>query len=139
MRRVLRLAEEAAAERHRRPHRLEHVGRELLGDEPDLRARRAVVLHDVVTVGEHGAARGVHDPADDAGERRLPRAVRAEEREDLTLLDREVDALQRGESRRVGLREVLYFDDGFTHILMLQWVAIGLRELRDKDRRRLRP
>ena len=46
------LAEQAAAEGDRRPHRLEGVGGQLLRHQADLRARRAVVAHDVVAVGQ---------------------------------------------------------------------------------------
>ena len=53
--RVARLAEQAAAERERVPHRLEHVGGELLRHEADLGARRAEVAHDVVAVGDDRA------------------------------------------------------------------------------------
>ena len=45
-----RLAEQAAAEGHACPSRLERVGRQLLRHQADQRARRAVVAHDVVAV-----------------------------------------------------------------------------------------
>ena len=68
--------------------RLEGVGGQLLGDEADLEPRLAVVAHDVVPVDAHRPRGGVHDAADDADERGLAGPVRAEEREDLALVDR---------------------------------------------------
>ncbi len=111
-RRVARLAEQAAAEGRRVPDRLERVGRELLRHEADQRARGARVLDDVVAVDGHLPRGRVHDAADDVDQRRFARAVRAEHREDLAAADVEARALQRDESVRVGLREVLDRDDG---------------------------
>ena len=54
---VRRLAEQAAAEVHRGPDALERVGRQLLRHQADLGARRAIVAHDVVAVGEHACRR----------------------------------------------------------------------------------
>src|SRR4249919_3601055 len=48
--RVARFAEQPAAEGERVPHRLEHVGGELLRHQSDLGARRAEVAHRVVAV-----------------------------------------------------------------------------------------
>ncbi len=84
MGRVAALAEQAAAEAHRRPHGLEGVGGQLLRHEADLaRARRGsratMSWPSAVTV----PARRVDDAADDADQRRLAGAVRAEQREDL--------------------------------------------------------
>src|SRR4051812_11010209 len=110
-RRVGALAEQPAAEADGRPDRLEGVGRELLRHEADLRPRGPVVRHDVVPVGQNGAARRVDDAADDADQRRLPGAVRAEQREDLARIDSEIDALQRLEARGVGLGQIRDRDD----------------------------
>src|SRR6201999_2227598 len=104
-------AEQATAELDRRPDRLERVGRELLRDQADLRARRAVVADDVVAVRAHAAARRVDDPADDADQRRLAGAVRPEQREDLTLLDLEIDLVERAKAGCVDLAELLALDD----------------------------
>jgi hypothetical protein len=60
--RVGRLAEQAAAEADRGPHRLEGVGRQLLRHQADQRARGAVVAHDVVAVDGHVPALGVTMP-----------------------------------------------------------------------------
>ena len=51
------------------------------------------------------------DAADDADQRRLAGAVRAEQREDLALADLEVDALQRLQARGVGLGQAGNGDD----------------------------
>ena len=100
-----RLAEQPAAERERVPHRLEHVGGELLRHEPDLGARRAEVAHDVVAVRRHGAGRRGDDAADDVDERGLAGAVRSEQREDFAATDFEIDVLERVKAGSVGLRQ----------------------------------
>ncbi len=109
---VRRLAEQAAAEADRGPHRLEGVGREFLRHQTDLRARRAVVADDVAAVGADVAGRRLDDAADDADERRLAGAVWAEQREDLALFDRQVYGAQGLEARSIGLREAGHGDDG---------------------------
>jgi len=88
----------ARAEVHGVPHRLEHVGMQLLGHEPDLRAALAVVAQDVVAVHQHGARGRRDDPANDADQRGLAGAVRAKQGEDLALADFQVDLLQRLEA-----------------------------------------
>ena len=103
VRRVRRAAEEAAAEAHRAPHRLEHVGVQLLRDQTDLRPRGTVVAHDVVAVDEDPSRGRRDDAADDADQRRLAGAVRAEQGEDFAPADLQVDALQRLQARSVGL------------------------------------
>ena len=108
---LARLAEQAAAEGHGRPHRFEGVGRQFLRHEADHRARGAVVGDDVVAVDEDAAGGRIDDAADDADQRRLAGAVRAEQREDFAAPDAQVDVLQRLEAGRVGLREVRYGDD----------------------------
>src|SRR5204863_8502618 len=85
----------SATERDGRPHRLEHVGVQLLRHKPDPRARLAIVANDVESIDERFARRRPDDPADDADERGLAGAVGAEEREDFAPPDLEVDALQR--------------------------------------------
>jgi hypothetical protein len=62
VRRVRRLAEQAAAEAHGGPHRLEGVGGQLLRHQADQRARGAVVAPDVVAVDRHGAGAGATMP-----------------------------------------------------------------------------
>jgi hypothetical protein len=56
-------------------------------------ARGAIVPHDVVAAGQHLCPSLVDDAADDADQRRLAGAVRAEQREDLAALDVEIDVL----------------------------------------------
>ncbi len=102
-----RAAEEAAAEAHRRPHGLEGVGGQLLRHESDLRARGAVVAHDVVTVRDDAPAARRDDAADDVDQRGLAGAVRAEEGEDLALAYLEIDRLERAHARGVRLTDVL--------------------------------
>ena len=108
-------AEQAAAEARRGPRRLEHVGVELLRHEPDARARGAVVGPDVVPGDRHPARRRGDDAADDADERGLPRAVGAEEREDLAAGDVQVHGLQGLVAGSVGLREAGDREDGGRH------------------------
>ena len=76
-----------------RPHGLERVGGELLRHQADLRARRAILALDVVTVRDHHSAGRRDDPADDVDERGLARAIGTEQGEDLALADLEVDGL----------------------------------------------
>ena len=107
VRRVRRLAEQAAAEADRRPDRLEGVGGQLLRHQADLaRARRGSRARCRGRRRSPLPALGVDDAADDADQRRLAGAVRAEQREDLAAADLEVDALQRLEPGRVGLGEL---------------------------------
>jgi hypothetical protein len=82
-----RLAEQAAAERHRRPHRFEGVGGQFLRHQADQRARGAVVGDDVVAVDRTRARAGIDDAADDADQRGLAGAVGAEQGEDLAAAD----------------------------------------------------
>ena len=85
------------------PHRLEHVGGELLRHEPDPGARRAEVAHDVVAVGRDRAGGRGDDAADDVDQRGLAGAVRAQQRENLAAADLEIDVLERVEAGGVGL------------------------------------
>jgi hypothetical protein len=101
-----RLAEQAAAERHRRPDGLERIGRQFLRHEPDHFARRAVVIADVVAADRHAPFGRRDDAADRADQRGLARAVRPEQREDLAGADVEVHVLERLEAGRVSLGEV---------------------------------
>ena len=57
MRRIARLAEQAAAEGDGRPHALERIGVQFLRHQTDQRAGGAVVLDDVVAVDRHGTLR----------------------------------------------------------------------------------
>ena len=111
--RVVRLVEQAAAEIHRRPHALEGVGVQLLRHQADQRARGAVVLDDVVAVDRDRALRRIENAADDADQRGLAGAVRAEQREDLAAPDLEIDRFQRLETGRVGLGQIGDGNDGW--------------------------
>jgi hypothetical protein len=84
-----------AAELDRGPHRLERVRGQFLRHQADLFARRAIVAHDVVAVGEHRAGARIDDAANDGDQRRLAGAVRPEQRKNLAAADFEVDVLQR--------------------------------------------
>jgi hypothetical protein len=88
-----RLAPQAAAESGRGPDRLERIRRQLLRHQTDHRPGGAVVPDDVVAVDRHAAFAGIEDAANDADQRRLARAVRSQQREDLASSDVEVDAL----------------------------------------------
>ena len=106
MRRVLRLAEQAAAEADGRPHRFEGVGVQFLRHQPDQRARGAIIRDDVVAADRDAAFAQIGDAADDADQRGLAGAVRPEQRKDLAALDVEIDVVQRLEAGAVGLREI---------------------------------
>ena len=109
---VGRLAEQAAAEAHVRPHRLEGVGGQFLRHEADQRARGAVVADDVMAVDRDRAGGRIDDAADDADQRGLAGAVRPEQRENLAAADVQVDALERLEAGGIGLGQILDGDDG---------------------------
>ena len=109
---VFRLAEQAAAETHRRPHRFEGVGVQLLRHQPDQRARRAVIPVDVMAVDRDTALAQIGDAADDADQRGLAGAVRPEQGEDLAAPDVEIDVFQRLEAGAIGLGKVCNGYDG---------------------------
>ena len=92
------LAEQPPAVVDRRPHRLEHVGRQFLRHQPDLGPGLPVARDDVVAVDRDAAARRPHDAAHDVDEGGLARAIGAEQREDLAAVDGEIDGLQRLEA-----------------------------------------
>ncbi len=112
MRGIGRLAEQSARKPQGRRRRLEGVGGQLLRHQPDQRARRAVVGNDVVTVDGDLAGGRIDDAADDADQRRLAGAVRAEQREDLAVADIQVDVFEGLEAGGVGLVEMRDGDGG---------------------------
>ena len=70
---------------------------------------------DVLIRHAHGARRGAVEAGDDAHERRLPGAARAEDDADLTLLDAQGEALQRGHAAlgaRVDAEDLTDVDEG---------------------------
>jgi hypothetical protein len=102
---VARLAEQAAAQAHGGPHRLEGVGAQLLRHQADPGAGLAELADDVEAVGQHAAAAGVDDPADDADQGGLAGAVGAEQGEDLAAVDVQVHRLERDVARRIGFSD----------------------------------
>src|SRR6266436_8088162 len=102
MRRIFRLAEQAAAETDGRPHRLERVRMQFLRHEPDQPARGAVITVYVMAADGDAAFAEIGDAADDADQSGLAGAVRAEQRENLAAFDVEVDVVQRLEGGAVG-------------------------------------
>ena len=124
MRRVGRLAEQAAAEADRRPapSRTRRCAAPAAPGRSS-RARGAIVAADVVAVDGDRARARRDDAADDADQRRLAGAVGAEQSEDLALLDLEVDRLQRLERRCIGLGQALDGDD--RSIALIRPAAIG--------------
>src|ERR1700733_11629781 len=99
---VFRLAEQAAAETHRSPYRLESVGVQFLRHESDHGARRPRIADDIVAADRDVAGAQIIDAANDADQRGLAGAVRSEQREDLALLDLQIDVLQRLEAGAIG-------------------------------------
>jgi hypothetical protein len=65
-----------------------------------------------VAVDHDGPRRRIDDAANDADQRRLAGAVRAEESEDLAAAYLEIDPFKRLKSGGVGLAEILDADDG---------------------------
>ena len=110
--RVRGAPEQSAAEAAGGPGRLEHLRDQLLRHEPDAGTGVAVVLHDVVAGGGHRARARRHDSAHDVDQRGLAGAVRAEQGEDLALLDVEVHRFERLQAGGVGLRKVFDREDG---------------------------
>src|SRR5262249_36878033 len=108
---------------HRSPHRFERVGRELLRHETDHGAGGPVAGHDVVAVHQYPPAARVDDAADSTDQGRLPRAVRPQQREDLSAPYLQVDALQSLKPGRIGFRQVLYGDEGL-HVLSAPGPAV---------------
>ena len=100
---VGRAAEQAAAEPHGGADRLERVGVEFLRHEADARAGLAIGANVVVPVHGDGTSGGGDEAADRADQRRLARAIGAEQREDLAAVDVEVHALQRLVTGGIGL------------------------------------
>src|SRR6202011_5003652 len=68
-----------------------------IGNEPELAFRRDRIGEDVDAADLHRAARGAENAGDDAKRRRLSRAVRPEESEQLAARDDEIDAVHGGE------------------------------------------
>ena len=66
-------------------------------------------------IHQHLPFRGINDAADDADQRGLARAVRAQQRQYLALFNLQVDALQRLKAGRIGLGQALDGDDGIGH------------------------
>ena len=112
MRRIARLAEQAAAEAHRIPDGLERIGGELLRHQADHGAHDAVVLADIAAVHQDGALGRGHDSANDVDQGGLAGAVGTQEREDLAFADAQVDGLERLVAGGVGLRKTGDGDDG---------------------------
>ena len=83
----------------------EHVEAEFLRDEPDAPAHFAPVTLDVEPEGLDRPAARLEQAADRADQRGLARAVRAEQRENLALADRQVDVLKRDGAALVGFRQ----------------------------------
>src|ERR1700724_2706486 len=103
MGRVGRLAEEAAAEAHGRPDRLERIRGQFLRDKTDHGSRCPVVADDVMTASHDGASGRIDDPADDIDQCRLACAIWAKQAKYLSLADLEVDFLEGLEARGIGL------------------------------------
>src|SRR5262245_40398759 len=108
---VVRFAEQTAAERNRRPHRLEGIGRELLRHQANQRPRRPKILNDIVAADGHLAMCRIDDPAHNADQRSLTSAIGAEQREDLAAPNLQVDVLEGVESGRICLGKIRNRDD----------------------------
>src|SRR5206468_9472622 len=98
---VVRLAEQTATEADRAPNRLESIGRELLGHQPNQGASRTEVSNNVVTANRNLTSGWIDDPAHNADQRGLAGAVGPEQRKDLAATNLQVDPLQGLESRRI--------------------------------------
>src|SRR3989449_11557286 len=74
--------------------RTEHLRPGFLGDDRDVRTDGLRVLEDIVAEDERATRGRLELGREDPQEGRLPRAVAAEQAEDLALVDREGDALE---------------------------------------------
>src|SRR2546422_742186 len=77
---------------------------------------------EVVPVHPYAALARIDDPADDADQRRLPRAVGAEQGEDLSAADVQADVLESPEAGGVGFGEVRDGDDALHG--NSRWIAV---------------
>ncbi len=107
---VGRLAEQATTETQCIAYGLKRFGGQFLRDETNPRARLAEPGDYVVAVDEHLTTAGVDDAADDIDQRGLAGTVRAEQPEDLALVDLEVNVLEGLEATGIGLGQTLYRD-----------------------------
>jgi hypothetical protein len=80
--------------RKRLAHGEERIEDELLRDDADLPSRRRVVAVDVVAEDGDAARGRPRQAGEDADQRRLAGAVRAEQAEELALLDVEADVVE---------------------------------------------
>src|SRR5213075_735605 len=78
----------------------------------DQLTRGAIIGNDVVAVDEDVTLGRIDDAADDADQRRFPRAVRPQQREYFAAANVEVDVFQGLEARRISLRDVRDRNDG---------------------------
>src|SRR3546814_10078594 len=86
--------EQAAAEADGGPDGFESVSSEFLRHQADFRARGAVVLDYVVAIGGDGAATGLGQAANDADQRGLAGAVRAQQCKNLARSEEHTSELQ---------------------------------------------
>ena len=109
--RVFWLAEQTAAEGNGRPDGFEGVGGEFLRHEADERARAAIIARDVAAVDRHRAFACIHNAANDADQRGFTGAVRPEQSEDFSAIDRQIDVFQSMKTRGIGFRQIRNRDD----------------------------
>src|SRR5262249_48141592 len=116
-RRELRLRE--AVESRREAQVLEHrklaVEAEALRDVADAGLQLGHVGGEIVAEDPRLARLHLEAPCDGPEERRLPRPVRPDDAEDLALVDREIDAPQRG-ALAVALLEAAQLDERCAHV-----------------------
>src|SRR4029453_19082308 len=100
-------AEEAPVEDEVLAHAEAAVEGVVLGDDADELPRQGGPRDDVDLGHPRPTGRRQHPGRQHAGRRRLARAVRAEQAEDLTAPDYEVEAVDRGDAARIHLRQAL--------------------------------
>src|SRR5690554_106487 len=84
----------------------EHIEREFLRNKADAAAHLAPVAGNIEAERRDRTASGSEQTTNRADQRRLARAVRAQQRENLALADLKVDVGERRRSALVGLRQV---------------------------------
>lgn len=109
--RIRREAEEPAAESDSVAHAREHVGRQLLRHETDLRTGDAKIRDCVAAVDRDGARGRTHKSGDGADERRLSRAIRPQQRKNFARTNFEIYRFQCVKAAGVNLVQIGNDDD----------------------------
>ena len=118
--RVVALAEQAAGEAQRVIDRLERLERDFLRHQPDQRAGLAEILDDIEAADPDRPGTGIDQPADDRDQRRLARAIRPQQSQDLSFLDLQIDTFQRLKAAVITFGKMIDRDNGRHDLLFVK-------------------